>query len=192
MSLSIWLYILAATVRLPSLSHPYVSLSSSFKHPHTHTCTHTHTHTIRYVFAKTTQNGATTFYALFLDSEEQSATFQYRHVGLEEGFRSLILPGINMADRRFHHIAVSVFGSNLALYIDGQLHSAHMLVANVEDGSGVVFLGRRVQDRSRFSGMHSHMHGCTHTHNTHTHTHTHTHTIIQLLMYDVTKQHIRP
>ena len=87
----------------------------------------------------------------------------YRHEGLEEGFRSSPLLGINVADRRFHHIAVSVFGSNFALYVDGQLHpDSRMLVARVEDGSGVVFLGRRVQDRSRFSGMYSH--SLTHTH----------------------------
>jgi len=109
--------------------------------------------TFRYVFAKTTQSGLTSFYALYLDSEEQSAEFEYRHEGLEQGFRTIPLREVNVADGRFHHIATSVYGNAFALYIDGQLHgSPPMLIATLEDGSGVLYLGRRQAHTSRFSG----------------------------------------
>ena len=110
----------------------------------------------RYVFAKTTQSGLTSFYALYLDSEVQSAVFEYRHEGLEQGFRTIPLSEINVADGRFHHIATSVYGNAFALYIDGQLHgSPPMLIATLEDGSGVLYLGRRQAHTSRFSGTYA-------------------------------------
>ena len=115
------------------------------------------------MFAKTTVSGITSFYALYLNSEGQSATFEYRHEGLEEGFRTVFLTEVNLADGRFHHIAVSVYGRGFALYVDGQLHGGpRMLIASLEDGVGVFFLGRRQGHLSRFSGKYD-MHS-THDH----------------------------
>ena len=117
------------------------------------------TYIFRYVYAKTTQSGLTSFYALSLDSEEQSAEFEYRHEGLEQGFRTLPLREVNVADGRFHHIATSVYGNAFALYIDGQLHgSPPMLIAALEDGSGVLYLGHRQANTSRFSGTYANIH----------------------------------
>lgn len=110
-----------------------------------------------YIFAKTTQSGLTSFYALYLNSTQQTARFEYRHESLEEGFRTLVLPQVNVADGQFHHLTVAVFGDNFALFVDGQLHSPRRtLIAALEDGPGVLFLGRKLQHSSRFGGlMHS-------------------------------------
>ena len=106
-----------------------------------------------YVFAKTTESGITRFYALFIESAQNTARFEYRPEGLDEGFRTLSLQDVNVADGEFHHIGVSVFGDTFALFIDGKLHSSRQrLIAALEDGPGMLFLGRRMGDQSRFAG----------------------------------------
>ena len=123
-----------------------ITLSSSLP-PHT-------PRPLRYVFAKTTQSGLTSFYALYLNSTQQTAYFEYRHESLDEGFRTISLPQVNLADGQFHHVAVAVFGSDFALFIDGRLHSPRRtLIAALQDGPGILFLGRRVQRPSRFAGV---------------------------------------
>ena len=107
----------------------------------------------RYVFAKTTVSGLTTFYALFLNSTERRAYFEYRPEGLDQGSRTLVLDDIDFADGSFHHFAVTVYGANFALYVDGRLHrSRTVLIAPLEDGPGVLFLGQKLNHPSRFSG----------------------------------------
>ena len=105
-----------------------------------------------YLFAKTTQTGLTTFYALRLSSNEQAIYFDYRPEGLDEGFRTLSITGIDLSDGQLHHIAVSVFGANLALFVDGQLYTTQSLIAALEDGPGVLFLGRKLGAESRLEG----------------------------------------
>ena len=105
------------------------------------------------MFAKTTPSGLTSFYALFLDSTEQSAFFEYRPEGLDEGFRTLLLERVNLSDGQLHHIAMTVFGNSFSFFVDGELHSTLSLIAALEDGPGEVFLGRRIQDDSRFAGV---------------------------------------
>lgn len=48
---------------------------------------------------------------------------------------------------------MTVFGNSFSFFIDGELHSMLPLIAALEDGPGEVFLGRRIQDDSRFSGV---------------------------------------
>ena len=61
---------------------------------------------------------------------------------------------MNVADGQFHHLTVAVFGDNFALFVDGQLHSPRRtLIAALEDGPGVLFLGRKLQHSSRFAGV---------------------------------------
>lgn len=105
-----------------------------------------------YLFAKTTQTGLTSFYTLRLNSDEQTIYFDYRPEGLDEGFRTLALSGIDLSDGSFHHIAVSVFGADFALFVDGQLLESQSLIATLEDGPGVLYLGRKLGDDSRLEG----------------------------------------
>lgn len=114
-------------------------------------------HFCSYVFAKTTVSGLTTFYGLFLNSSEQRVYFEYRPEGLDQGSRTLILDGVNFADGDFHHFAVTVYGANFALYVDGRLHRSRMsLIGALEDGPGVLYIGRRLNHPSRFSGERFH------------------------------------
>ena len=81
------------------------------------------------------------------------AYFEYRPEGLDEGFHVLSFPNVSIADGQFHHIAASVSGKSFELFIDGQSHSTpHELTAALEDGPGVFFLGRKVQNPSRYAG----------------------------------------
>lgn len=106
----------------------------------------------RYLFAKTTVSGLTTFYALFLNSIDQTATFEYHPEGLDEGSRSLVLQDVNVTDG-LHHISVSVFEDSVALYLDGRLHRTRMSLLRVlEDGPGTVMIGRRLGSSTRFQG----------------------------------------
>ena len=106
----------------------------------------------RYLFAKTSQTGLTTFYGLRFDSEEQTAYFDYRPEGLDEGYRTLVLSGVGIAGGGLHHVAVSVFGADFALFIDGQVIFRQSLIATLEDGPGVLFIGRKFGEVSRFRG----------------------------------------
>ena len=110
----------------------------------------------RYVFAKTTPSGLTTFYGLRLNSTEGRAYFDYRPEGLEQGSRTLTLEGVNLADGEFHHFAVTVYGRDFALFLDGRLHQGRVsLIGTLEDGPGIFHIGRRPNDPSRFSGRHN-------------------------------------
>lgn len=114
--------------------------------------------TYSYVFTKTSFTGLTVFYALFLNSSARTARFEYHPEGLDSGFRSLEFQNVNFADTAFHHFTISVFGSSVAFFVDGVLHNnqRRTLVATLEDGPGVTFVGRRLQSSSRYSGlMHS-------------------------------------
>ena len=111
----------------------------------------------RYVFAKTTPTGLTTFYALFLNSNDQTVSFEYRPEGLDEGSRSLVLQNVNIFNGDFHHLAVSVFGDSFALFVDGQIYgSRRLLLGALEDGPGTVMIGRRLGSNTRFQGVYGH------------------------------------
>lgn len=106
-----------------------------------------------YVFAKTTVTGLTTFYGLRLSSTQQRAFFEYRPEGLEQGSRTLTLDGINLADGELHHLAVTVYGRDFALFLDGRLHQSPIrLVGVLEDGPGILYIGRKLNSPTRFSG----------------------------------------
>lgn len=106
----------------------------------------------RYLFAKTTATGLTTFYALYLNSLDQAITFEYRPEGLDEGSRSLLLQNVSLTDG-LHHLAVSVFEDSMALYLDGRLYQSRMpLLRVLEDGPGTVMIGRSLSSNTRFQG----------------------------------------
>ena len=105
-----------------------------------------------YLFAKTTPTGLTTFFGLRLDSETQTVYFDYRPEGLDEGYRTVAVTGVNVSDGRLHHVAVSVFGSDLILFLDGRSHLQQSLIAALEDGPGVFFIGRKLGEETRLQG----------------------------------------
>ena len=51
-----------------------------------------------------------------------------------------------------HHVAVSVFGADFALFMDGQLQFSQSLIAVLEDGPGVLFIGRKLGEDRRLEG----------------------------------------
>ena len=107
----------------------------------------------RYVYAKSTPSGLTEFHALYLNSTSQSVQFQYHPEGLQSGYNTLNVAGVNIADGSFHHVAVSVYGNSFALFVDGLLlGQRYTLNAPVEDGVGVFYLGRTVAISPLFSG----------------------------------------
>ena len=105
------------------------------------------------MYSKSTPTGLTQFHALYLNSSNQSVQFQYHPEGLPSGYRTINVPGVNFADGSFHHVAVSVYGNSFALFVDGVLlGKRYTLDAALEDGSGVLYLGRTVMESLRFSG----------------------------------------
>ena len=106
----------------------------------------------RYVFAKSTTNGVTRFYALKLSSDDSTALFEYRPEGLDAGFRTVLIPDVNLADGGAHTLLVSVYGSALFLFVDGSLHHQSLLVGPVEDGPGSLLLGTVLGSSAFFSG----------------------------------------
>lgn len=108
-----------------------------------------------YLFAKTTPTGLTTFYSLYFNSNDQTAYFEYRPEGLDEGYRTVVLNGIDVSNDGFHHIAVSVFGNDLAVFVDGKQRFSQSLIASLEDGPGVLFIGRKLGEDSRLQGIHT-------------------------------------
>lgn len=106
------------------------------------------------MFAKTTLTGLTTFYGLYLNSSEQRAYFEYHPEGLDQGSRTLIIEGVNVSDGNFHHFAVSVYGLDFALFLDGRLHRSRVnLIGALEDGPGILYIGRKLSNPTRYSGM---------------------------------------
>ena len=63
-----------------------------------------------------------------------------------------MLSGVVISGSGLHHVAVSVFGADFALFIDGQIVFSRSLIAALEDGPGVLFIGRKLGDISRFKG----------------------------------------
>lgn len=108
---------------------------------------------LSFIFAKTTESGLTSFYALYLDSIAQTALFEYRHEGLDEGFRVLTITGVALGDGTSHHLALLVFGDRLVLFVDGHVHREETLIAALEDGPGELFLGQRRDSSLRYEGM---------------------------------------
>ena len=106
------------------------------------------------MYAKSTPTGLTKFHALYLNSTNQSVQFQYHPEGLPSGYRTLNVPGVNAADGSFHHVAVSIYGSSFALFVDGVLvgQQRYTLDAALEDGNGVFYLGRTVMSSPLYSG----------------------------------------
>ena len=107
----------------------------------------------RYLFAKTTPTGLTTFFALRFDSGAQTVYFEYRPEGLDQGFRTVAMTDIDVSDGGLHHIAISVFGSDLTLFVEGQPRFRQSLIAALEDGPGVFFIGRKLGEETRLQGM---------------------------------------
>ena len=133
----------------------YEASHSNHEHSCTQQCIFSYNYCVlcRYIFAKTTVTGLTTFYALYLNSSEQRAYFEYRPEGLDQGSRTLILDGVNVADGNFHHFAVIVYGMDFAFFMDGHLHrSRERLIGALEDGTGVLYIGRKLNNPSRYSG----------------------------------------
>ncbi len=97
-------------------------------------------------------SGLTTFYGLYLDSLQQMVRFEYRHEGLDQGFRVLTIGGVSLADGAPHHLALLVFGDRLVLFVDGQVHSQQTLIAALEDGPGDFFLGQKRGSPLRYAG----------------------------------------
>ena len=106
----------------------------------------------RYLFAKSTTNGVTRFYALKLSSEDDTALFEYRPEGLDEGFRTVLVPDVDFADGVTHTLLVSVYGNAFFLFVDGNLHFQSLLVGPVEDGPGSLLLGTVSGSSVFFSG----------------------------------------
>ena len=67
----------------------------------------------------------------------------------------MVLAGIDVSGGEFHHVAVSVFGSGLAVFVNGQQRFSQSLIAALEDGPGVLFIGRKLGDNSRLQGRHT-------------------------------------
>ena len=128
----------------------------------------------RYVFAKTTVSGNTTFYALYLNSTEQRAYFEYRQENLTEGYRTLNLYNVNLADGDFHHFAVAVYGTYFALFVDGRLHRSWMRLDGVlHDKQGMLCVGKKQNNTIRYAGTYVYLHAqhyryivsaCMHSH----------------------------
>lgn len=106
----------------------------------------------RYLYAKTTPTGLTTFFALRFASDSQTVYFEYRPEGLDEGFRTVIMTGVDVTDGGLHHVALSVFGDDLTLFLDGRPRLSQSLIASLEDGPGVFFIGRKLGDDTRLQG----------------------------------------
>ena len=62
------------------------------------------------------------------------------------------MTGIDVSDGGLHHVAVSVFGSDLTLFVDGEPRFRQSLIAALEDGPGVFFIGRKLGEESRLQG----------------------------------------
>ena len=60
---------------------------------------------------------------------------------------------VDVSDGRLHHIAVSVFGSDLVLFQNGRVKFRQSLIAALEDGPGVLYIGRKLGDDSRLQGI---------------------------------------
>ena len=105
------------------------------------------------MFAKSTTNGVTRFYALKLSSDDNTGLFEYRPEGLDAGFRTVLIPDLNVADGDSHTLLVSVYGNALFLFVDGNLHFQSELVGPVEDGPGSLLLGAALGSSASFSGM---------------------------------------
>lgn len=105
-----------------------------------------------YVFAKATDSGATHFYALRINSNTNTAQFEYRPEGLDNGFRTISVLNFDVTDGIYHHVAIAVFGDVLFFYLDGALLQQTLLSGVLEDGIGEVYFGKIPGSNAVFEG----------------------------------------
>ena len=69
------------------------------------------------------------------------------------GFRTVLITDLDLADGDDHTLLVSLYGNELFLFVDGNLHLHSLLVGPVEDGPGSLLLGTVSGSSAFFSGL---------------------------------------
>ena len=106
-----------------------------------------------YLFAKAPINGSVVHYALYVDNTRHEMLFEYQPVGLESGFRTVLLRGVNLAGPRPQYVLLVVYRDYLTVFLDGELITREQLEDRIQDDTdSELILGQKLDDNSRFQG----------------------------------------
>ena len=99
----------------------------------------------RALFSKATASGGNR--VLVITVNQTSVLFQYQTASLQ--MEELPITGLALPPNTWHHIAVTVYREDFALFLNGTLRQASSLSSAVQDSEGTVFLGQVTPGKSK-------------------------------------------
>ena len=84
---------------------------------------------------------------LVIRVSQTSVVFQYQTTSLQ--MEELSIMGLALPPNAWHHIAVTVFREDFALFLNGTLRLASTLSSVVQDSEGIVFVGQVAPGKTR-------------------------------------------
>lgn len=86
-------------------------------------------------------NGANRTYAISVT--ETSVVFDYLPNTANAGYSTITASNLDLSSSFWHHIAVTLYDNDFALYINGSIETAEGLAAAIDDSiSSIVYLGQ--------------------------------------------------
>ena len=92
----------------------------------------------RVLFSKASASGAERI--LVITVSQTSVIFQYQTTTLQT--EELSITGLSLLPDTWHHIALTVYREDFALFLNGVLVQVSSLNSMVQDGEGITFLGQ--------------------------------------------------
>ena len=91
--------------------------------------------------SKASNNGDDRTYAVSVT--ESSVVFDYLPETVDSGYSTLTLNNLDLSSSYWHHIAITVYSDDFALYINGTFEKALGLVASIDDtATDTLYLGQ--------------------------------------------------
>lgn len=100
----------------------------------------------RTLISKSNSDGSDIVYAVSIT--EASLTFHYRPNSIVTDYTSLVISGIYLSSNFWHHVAVTVYENDFALYINGSIENATGLIGAISDSQLDVYLGQTAPSKS--------------------------------------------
>lgn len=93
------------------------------------------------LISKSISDGTDRTYAVSIT--ESSLTFDYHPSTLISGYSTLtVTDSVDLSSSYWHHIAVTVYQNDFALYINGTAVNATGLISSIPDSTRMVYLGQ--------------------------------------------------
>lgn len=108
-----------------------------------------------FVLAKSSGTGKTIFYGILSDGLNDRLQFLFRAEGSSVGYSTVTVSQLSLDDNKWHHLALYLYGLDMAVYVDGVFKASRSLPRLLEDSDSAAFplyIGAAVQRTEHFKG----------------------------------------